>query len=155
MTTAIDTNVLIDLIDENIDRRAVATQRLDEAAAAGSLIICEPVYEELVANFHSPERLDNFLIDMNIALQPSSRAVLFQAGRAWLAYTRRKPLGIICSVCGAETQARCSRCEAAILLRQRVMNDFLIGAHAWEYAGRLLTHDRGYYPTYFPDLELA
>lgn len=49
----------------------------------------------------------------------------------------------------------CTRCGETVAVRQHVLSDFLVGAHALAQADGLLTRDRGFYGSYFPDLAIA
>ena len=152
MITALDTNILIDILQgqapESVDRLAGAVER-------GGAIICEAVYSEVAPLFEAPEDLDSFLASTGVLLRPSSRGALHRAGQAWRAYTRRRPRLPVCPECGAEQQGRCENCSAELQFRQHTIGDFLIGGHALVHADRLLTRDRRSYSRYFPELTLA
>ena len=130
MITAIDTNILLDILvpnDEFYERSAAALQ---ESATAGSLAICDIVYAELCIHFPDQQGCDTFLSSNEIRVQSLTRASHFLASRVWRAY-RRQGGG-----------------------RTRILADFLIGAHAQKQASRLLSRDRGFYQQLFPSLVL-
>jgi predicted nucleic acid-binding protein len=155
LITAVDTNVLLELLGADQERRQSARDELDAYNAIDDLVICDLVYAELSGRFPSAKELDDFISDAEISILPSNREVLFAAGNAWVAYARNRPLALVCSVCGAETVARCSRCESVLTTRQRVLPDFFIGAHALIHTDQLLTRDKGYFQSYLPELTLV
>lgn len=154
MTVSLDTNVLLDLLENDADLRGRAYAEL-EAIGDEPLIICEAVYAELADWFSSASELDGFISDLGIALVQSDREVLHAAGTAWVTYARTRPNGLVCGACGRVNAPRCENCEAPVTIRQRVLPDFYVGAHARAYADRLLTRDRRHFRTYFPDLVLV
>ena len=130
MITAIDTNVLIDVLAADpryVDRSLAA---LRTCAAAGQLVVCEIVLAEIARYFDSLESLQQTFDQLNIAREALGEVACFSAGQVFRAY--RKQGGT----------------------RDRVLADFLIAAHAQTHCTRLLTRDRGFYRTYFPNLAI-
>jgi predicted nucleic acid-binding protein len=153
--SAIDTSVLIDLLDVDGVQRERSRAAFEAASLAGALILSEVTYAELAPGFESASELDRFLDSTRITLVPSGPAALHRAGRAWRAYLRGREPGLTCPNCGSAQSPTCAACGSAFSARQHVVADFIIGAHALVHADRLLTRDRRYYASFFPDLVLA
>jgi predicted nucleic acid-binding protein len=130
MITAIDTNVLFDILLPNDKFVEASEQSLEDASASGSLVICDVVYAELCIHFGEQRDCDVFLESTGIRVEPLSREACFLASRAFRTY--RKEGG----------------------RRSRILADFLIGGHAQAQTERLLSRDRGFYRRLFPTLEL-
>ena len=62
----------------------------------------------------------------------------------------------MCRRCGKKIEKLiCESCGCEITIRQHILSDFLIGAHALQTGDRkIVTHDAGYYSTYFPELDI-
>ncbi|MEJ7655029.1 MAG: PIN domain-containing protein [Chloroflexia bacterium] len=154
MTTAVDTNVLLDVLAGDERASTAASQSLVEAGSIGPLVICPVVYSELAAAFERRLVLEGFLGDVSVRVEPFSEGALWLSGSAWRTYTRRRGRGIRRPRCGNQFQPNCPACGAAVSWRRHIISDFLIGGHALEQANVLLTRDRGYYRNYLPSLRL-
>jgi predicted nucleic acid-binding protein len=154
MITAVDTNILLDILIPNAKYAKASKQLLDEALAQGALVICEVVYAELASQFPTKQELKRFLADTKIRLESSPPEALQRAGEAWKAYLKARGDQLRCPTCGTRQRITCSRCQETIAVRQHILSDFLVGAHALLLADRLLTRDWGYYKTYFKELQL-
>lgn len=154
MITAVDTNILLDVLIPDAPHGDESESALAEAVRAGAVVISDPVYAELAVHFPEQETLDRFLADTGLRLESSNADVLYRAGRAWSEYIRRRP-ALTCPQCGATQDLHCDECGTSVQPRQHVVADFIIGAHALVRADQLLTRDRGYYATYFPELTLG
>jgi predicted nucleic acid-binding protein len=155
LITAIDSNVLIDVILADPTFAVSSADALADALQEGTLIVCEAVVAEVFPVFQEQRRIDEFFRRTGIHLEPSTMGALSRAGTAWEQYRSRNRSVIVCQQCGQSRMIICETCKAGIEIRQRLITDFLIGAHALAQADRLLTRDRGYFRTYFPDLKLV
>lgn len=130
MIVAVDTNVILDVATDDPVYSDQSERLLVRAMDSGSLVICDVVYAELAPQYESREHLDQVLVGLGIRVIEGGLDVAWLAGRKWHAY------------------------RMAGGTRQHILADFLIGAHALKHAECLLTRDRGFYKTYFPELRL-
>src|SRR5689334_10469517 len=101
MITAVDTNVLIDVL-QGADFATASRGRLREASAAGAVVISDVVYTELASFVPSDADLQRFVAGTQIRVEASDSRALRIAGRAWRLYRLRRRDALSCPECGTE-----------------------------------------------------
>ena len=138
MTTAIDTNILIALWNDDDTLNTLARSALDSALGRGSLVIAAPVFAELLS---APSRnesfLDSFCKDTGISVDwYLNESIWRAAGRAFQHYVTRR------------RKQRDSH-------PRRILADFLIGLMRSKTDSRLLTLDDRLHRAAFPRLSIV
>ena len=83
MITAIDTNILLDILVPNEAFYEASANALQDAASEGSLVVSDIVYAELCIHFETQRDSDSFLESNEIRVQGLTREAHFLASRAW------------------------------------------------------------------------
>jgi predicted nucleic acid-binding protein len=126
----VDTNVLLDVVEDHPQWADWSQQQLEAAALNHQLVINSVVYAELSIGFRRIEEVEAVLTETQILLEEIPREALFLAGKVFQRYKARGGT------------------------RTGVLPDFFIGAHAAVLGIPLLTRDARQYADYFPKLEL-
>ncbi|MEI6703274.1 MAG: type II toxin-antitoxin system VapC family toxin [Deltaproteobacteria bacterium] len=126
----VDSNVLLDLLEEDATWYEWSSTQLQKAADGCVLIINPIIYSEVSVGFHRIEELEKALPSDCFERRAIPWEAAFLAGKCFVRYrklggTKRSPLP-----------------------------DFFIGAHAAVSGLTLLTRDSARYRTYFPTIKL-
>ena len=128
MITAVDTSVLIDVFGADPRFGPPSANALRLCLNEGAVVACGVVWGETRAAFASDEDFLRALRTLGVGFSAQTELAATLSGIAWKKY------------------------RATGGKRDRVIADFLIGAHAASQCDRLLTRDRGYYKKYFGGL---
>jgi hypothetical protein len=126
----VDTNVLIDVLENDPDWSDWSIDQLRTQSQIHKLVINPIIYSELSLSFSKVEALNEALRKMELELLELPREALFLAGKAFLQYRRKGGM------------------------KNNVLSDFYIGAHAATSKLPLLTRDTKRYKNYFPTVKL-
>jgi hypothetical protein len=132
MITAVDTNVLVDILEPDPVHGLRSKEALKRCLREGAVVACSVVWAEVVTAYgHSPDEPVEALRAMQIGFSAMSLEAALAAAGSWHNYRNR----------GGG--------------RERIAADFLIGGHAAVQCERLLTRDRGFYRKYFTGLAVV
>lgn len=127
---AVDSSVLLDLLTDDPQFAAASVTAVAQALGVGELVVCEAVVAEVQAMLDTQETAMDALAEFGIRFQATNEQAAVRAGHMQRRFRDR----------GGR--------------RERVVADFLIGAHAMMQCDALITRDAGFYRDYFKGLKL-
>jgi predicted nucleic acid-binding protein len=129
MRTAVDANIILDILTGSPRDIQRAESAMLAAKEAGETVICAVAYAEISAQFKSKDRADDFFALLSCRVESIEQDTAFLAGQFFDQYKKR----------GGK--------------RNRILADFLIAAHAQLNADRILTRDARFFGPNFPHLK--
>jgi predicted nucleic acid-binding protein len=131
MITAVDTSILLDIFTDDPAFRVGSLAAVRASLSRGSIVACDIVWAEVAAAFADGASASRALAAIPVDFSGVDVQSAASAGAAWQAYRAR----------GGS--------------RERIISDFVIGAHALIQADLLLTRDRGFHRTAFKSLKIV
>lgn len=128
----VDSNVLIDVIDEDPQWFDWSFANLESAAHLGRVFVNAAVVAEVAPRFGGLSQFLRAISVMLVHAEPLSLEAAYLAGAAFQAYRQKR--------------------QAA--QPKSILADFLIGGHAQATQASILTRDPRFYRSYFPQVQL-
>jgi hypothetical protein len=127
---AVDSSVLVDLLSGDDQFAAASEASLEQALALGDVVVCDAVVAEVQTALETRDTAMDALNSLGIRYLATTEQAAVRAGHMQRRFRDR----------GGG--------------RERVVADFLIGAHALLQTDGLVTRDAGFYRDYFKGLKL-
>jgi len=128
----VDTNVLLDVVEDDPTWADWSQRQLDAASLRGPICINPVIDTELSMAFARIEDLEAVVADGGLGVEEIPREALFLAGKVYLGYRQRNRSAV----------------------KRNVLPDFFIGAHAAVRGLPILTRHVARFRSYFPTVDL-
>jgi predicted nucleic acid-binding protein len=130
MTIAVDSSVVVDVLTGDHEFVRASEAALSEALSIGDVVICDAVVAEVQTMLETRETAMDTLNTLGIRYLATTEAAAVRAGHMQRRYR--------------DNGGR----------RERVVADFLIGAHALMQCTAIITRDAGFFREYFKGLKV-